>query len=496
MAVESHSTTATLHRRPVKMDGARPASPAPSESTKDVLSPTQTTPSRPSSPTPLSSFIDEDGGVDMDLLVTTLEERLNSLAAFGLDSLNASTTAAIQHFHMPASAAARVAELAKGYARMLAFKETLLVGGLKRAEHLVQSFETHFSEAYAKATYTNITQQAYDGLHYLDSKLSLLESHFLESALETPAAAVAAAHAHTSLASHLHMHLSIHSALESAKSRLLTYDELPIPWRDNPYIIRGYRFTRSYTDCLLSLVKIHNETCNIWTHLLGFVVMLAVAFFHYPTTLSWTDSSAMDKLMMIVFLVAAMKCLVCSTLWHTFNGICHVESKQRLACVDYTGITVLIASSIITTEYSAFYCKPWYQIPYILITAMSGLFGAIFTWHPSFDSPEGKPKRVAFFVSFAGAGIAGFVHASFLHGFVDTFLFYAPVLKSLACYLMGVVVYALLIPERWFPGGIFDYFGMSHNLWHLSVFGGIYFHYMATVKLLEEARTYSTSCMA
>ncbi|ANB15945.1 Izh3p [Sugiyamaella lignohabitans] len=327
----------------------------------------------------------------------------------------------------------------------------------------------------AAVTSTSTYNRVSEVLGHLETKLQdveekysyLLDSHTLSTAVAT--------------------------ALHAAKSRLLTYDELPVEWRENPYIIRGYRFYKGYMDCIYSLVKVHNETCNIWTHVIGFFVMLSLAFFHLPHTLSWKDSSVYDKLTMIVFLVAAMKCLVCSAVWHTFNGIAHLPAKNKFACVDYTGITVLIAASILTTEYTALYCKPFARNVYMAVTALSGLGGAAFTWDPKFDSPEARGQRIIFFVGFAVAGLLGFLHASVYHGLLSTFFFYLPVFKSLFCYCLGVVVYAFLIPERWFPGTIFDFFGMSHNLWHICVFGGIYYHYVATVNLLEGAHAFSCS---
>lgn len=321
----------------------------------------------------------------------------------------------------------------------------------------------------------SVAKKAADGLRYIESKLSDLETLCLESFNQAEA-----------------LNKSVQAAIIAAKNRLLTYEELPHPWRDNPYIRRGYRFCEKYTDCVISVATIHNETCNIWTHLVGFMVMVFLAFFHYPTTLSWTESNWSDKLTMITFLIASAKCLICSTVWHTCNGISHAGQKQRWACVDYTGITVLIAASIITTEYCAFYANPRIQLTYISITAISGLCGAYFTWHPSFDTPEAKNKRVAFFVSFAAAGVMGFLHAGVLHGFANTYSFYFPVFKSLMFYAFGVIFYALFFPERFFPWKIFDYFGMSHNIWHICVFGGIYFHYAATVELLEGAREYTS----
>ena len=37
-------------------------------------------------------------------------------------------------------------------------------------------------------------------------------------------------------------------------------------------ITSGYRQRLDYKDCLLSIFRLHNETINIWTHLLGFLI--------------------------------------------------------------------------------------------------------------------------------------------------------------------------------------------------------------------------------
>lgn len=366
----------------------------------------------------------------------------------------------------------------RAYTTLVEIRDGVIGEGRRAAEAFVSIVETQYQDLFNSSANTTTGQKALESLHYLEKKLADIEQACVDNSMH-------AVHAADQL------NKSVQRALLAARNRLLTYDELPKEWQENPYILRGYRFCHKYTDCVASMTAIHNETCNIWTHLLGFIVMVLIAFFHWPTTLSWQDSTAMDKFTMVVFLIAAMKCLVCSTVWHTFNGISHIDSMKRFACVDYTGITVLIASSILTTEYAAFYCRPISQATYMIVTALCGIGGALFTWHPSFE--DGKTKRVAFFVSFAIAGFSSFIHAALLHGWVQTFWFFFPVLKSLMCYAVGVVVYSLLIPERWCPGGIFDYFGMSHNLWHVSVFGGIYYHYLATISLIEGAKEFSCS---
>jgi adiponectin receptor len=53
-------------------------------------------------------------------------------------------------------------------------------------------------------------------------------------------------------------------------------------------------------------------------------------------------------------------------------------------------------------------------------------------------------------------------------------------------YLIGAVIYAAQVPEKWWPG-FFDYAGASHNIWHLAVLGGILFHYTAMISFFNDA---------
>jgi adiponectin receptor len=51
-------------------------------------------------------------------------------------------------------------------------------------------------------------------------------------------------------------------------------------------------------------------------------------------------------------------------------------------------------------------------------------------------------------------------------------------------YGLGAAVYALRVPERWFPGR-FDLVGHSHQLFHLFVIAGAYAHYLGGVEYLR-----------
>lgn len=179
---------------------------------------------------------------------------------------------------------------------------------------------------------------------------------------------------------------SIDNAVKRAREHgLIRYEDLPHPWQVNPHIIKGYRFSESKVDCVRSILGFSNETVNIWTHVVGLIIVLAIAFHFYPSSVNFSQSSKTDIGFAAVFFFAACKCLVCSVMWHTMSSIAEQGLMERFACVDYTGISLLIAASIMTTEYTAFYCEPVSRWTYILLTATLGVGGVILPWHPTFN---------------------------------------------------------------------------------------------------------------
>jgi adiponectin receptor len=57
------------------------------------------------------------------------------------------------------------------------------------------------------------------------------------------------------------------------------YRALPGYLRDNEYIHRHYRCEWPLPQVLLSAFSIHNETLNVWTHLIGFFIFLALTIY-------------------------------------------------------------------------------------------------------------------------------------------------------------------------------------------------------------------------
>lgn len=210
----------------------------------------------------------------------------------------------------------------------------------------------------------------------------------------------------------------------------------------DPHIIKGYRFSDSKVECVKSIFDVSNETVNIWSHVIGLVIVLAIAFHFYPSSVNFSQSSGTDILFAAMFFFAACKCLVCSIMWHTMSSIAEQGLMERFACVDYTGISLLIAASIMTTEYTAFYCEPVSRSIYIFLTATLGVGGVILPWHPTFNRADMNWARVLFYVSLAATGFAPVFQLSWTRGGAWSWYFYSPIIKSITVYLVGALIYA------------------------------------------------------
>ena len=371
------------------------------------------------------------------------------------------------------------------YRGALARRETLenrVREGVKICEEMLAEFEQRAYQV-RKSSFATAAHEM------LDSSVAYADQAAAKAAEIVSEGADAARRAKEKL------ELKVEQAIEHARQYgLITYEHLPEPWRVNPHILSGYRFSETKLDCVRSCFTLSNETVNIWSHAIGLIIVLAIAFFAYPATPAFASATKFDIFIAGLFFAAACKCLICSTVWHTMSSISNQTLLERFACVDYTGISLLVAASIGTTEYTAFYCEPGSRYMYLTATFLLGAAGTVLPWHPTFNRADMSWLRVAFYVSLAATGFVPVFQLTYQRGWDEVAYFYAPITKSISVYLIGALLYAGKVPERFMPGW-FDYVGGSHNIWHFAVLGGILFHYLAMQRFFSEAfRRAETVC--
>jgi adiponectin receptor len=174
-----------------------------------------------------------------------------------------------------------------------------------------------------------------------------------------------------------------------ASWKVCHFQALPHWLQDNDYLIWGHRPPLpSFTACFQSLFRIHTETGNIWTHLIGCVAFVSLAVY----TLIWSELQTEERLVFAAFFAGAILCLGLSCTYHTVH--CHSEFVGKLfSKLDYVGISFLILGSLVPWLYYTFYCQYQPKVIYLTVATVLG-FGAITTsMLDQFGEPKYRPFR-------------------------------------------------------------------------------------------------------
>ncbi len=275
----------------------------------------------------------------------------------------------------------------------------------------------------------------------------------------------------------------------------LPFDKLPQWMQDNEYLTAEHRPPmNSFLGCFKSMFRMHTETWNIWTHLLGFAffVTLCLGIYVYGDyiTCLFEDIEvyqlpATEQAMLFCFLLAAMICLSCSALFHLFSN--HSQTVYRIfSRLDYSGIAILITGSSIPAYYYGFYCSDTARHTHMTITGILGVACVVLSLWEKFASHEYRPLRFATFVLFGIYGVVPVVHIIVREGLdkqhiVDTG---RGLLVMAFLYLFGATLYVVRFPERAFPGR-FNTWASSHQLFHVCVVCAAVVHYDTLLSMIK-----------
>ncbi|KAL7748479.1 minc metabolism membrane protein [Sorochytrium milnesiophthora] len=262
----------------------------------------------------------------------------------------------------------------------------------------------------------------------------------------------------------------------SSPLKLYKYHEIPEHLQDNEFIYGHYRAHYSYADCAKSMVHMHNETFNIWTHLIGSFVFVGLLIKIFSSALEFPPSATTaDKVVVGIYHLTAVICLFCSGVFHTFHCHSRLRVFDQMAILDYTGIAMLLFGSFLSLIYFAL--KPY---PHILpiplaITSVSSLGGMVLPWFSFFRSYKKRLLRLIIFLGLAASIVASFfwamyevwpeVRANWQWSWLNLTIGIA------VSYIGGAVIYGTRFPECLFPGR-FDLIGHSHQIWHVFVIAG------------------------
>ncbi|XP_001357860.3 adiponectin receptor protein isoform X2 [Drosophila pseudoobscura] len=268
----------------------------------------------------------------------------------------------------------------------------------------------------------------------------------------------------------------IEAEVWEASWKVCHYKNLPKWLQDNDFLHRGHRPPLpSFRACFKSIFRIHTETGNIWTHLLGFIAFLGVAV--YFITRPSVEIQTQEKIVFGAFFIGAIVCLGFSFTFHTLS--CHsVEMGRLFSKLDYCGIALLIMGSFVPWLYYGFYCHYQPKVIYLSVVCVLGVLSIIVSLWDKFSEPALRPLRAGVFMSFGLSGVIPAIHYSIMEGWFSQMSRASLgwlILMGLL-YIIGALLYALRVPERWFPGK-FDIWGQSHQIFHILVIAAAFVHY-------------------
>jgi hypothetical protein len=156
---------------------------------------------------------------------------------------------------------------------------------------------------------------------------------------------------------------------------LLTYYEIPAWYQDNEHIHGSYRpVLFSISACFASWAYIHNETFNIYSHLISATFfLLGQIMFSHLISQHFPEAKAGDYIIFSFFLLTAFITLSISFTYHTLMNHSLRMSHLWLR-IDYAGIICLTLGDFVSGIYLVFYCEPGLQKLYWIMVCSARTF--------------------------------------------------------------------------------------------------------------------------
>jgi adiponectin receptor len=141
--------------------------------------------------------------------------------------------------------------------------------------------------------------------------------------------------------------------------RTVTWQEISEWQLDNKFILSGYRPEKAdYLAIFTSLTFLHNETCNVYTHLVGALILpfMAIPFLKFLSEPQFLHVLPIDYTMFGIYFLCAEICLVLSALYHLMQPHSH-HIEQFWHGMDLLGIIIVTVGTFSSGIYYVFFCE-------------------------------------------------------------------------------------------------------------------------------------------
>ncbi|KAF2145170.1 uncharacterized protein K452DRAFT_222144 [Aplosporella prunicola CBS 121167] len=276
---------------------------------------------------------------------------------------------------------------------------------------------------------------------------------------------------------------------EKSLENRLTYlwHEIEAWQQDNHYIQSGYRpASNSYLKSAKSLTYLHNESVNVYSHLLGAIVAIVGSFLLYDVLEPRYETATHEDVVMFgCFFAGATICLGMSATFHLFSN--HSPLVQSFGNkLDYVGIVFLIWGSFIPSVYYGLMEHPSSVRFYWIMITTNSIACGIAAVSDKFRTPSFRPIRAAMFVGLGLSAVFPVMSGLKLYGLhaLNERIALSWLVVHGALYIIGAAIYAARVPERFSPGR-FDIWGSSHQIFHVLVLCAAATHLVGLIKAFD-----------
>ncbi|CAI4214802.1 unnamed protein product [Parascedosporium putredinis] len=180
--------------------------------------------------------------------------------------------------------------------------------------------------------------------------------------------------------------------------KLLLWKELP-EWQQ--------RASGSMRECLRSWIYLHNESVNIWSHLIGAVIFFYLPYYMFAVAIPprYAIATTEDVVVCSAWFIGVAICFVLSVCFHTLMA--HSESLYETTLhLDFQGVLVLmIGSTLSLTTYTT--CQPpSHRAAHHAVNLALGLSAAFATASPALGEAHLGRYRAALLPSSAAVSFS------------------------------------------------------------------------------------------
>lgn len=265
----------------------------------------------------------------------------------------------------------------------------------------------------------------------------------------------------------------VYSFCTCSQHRLRHFEQTPSVLQFNKHIRSGYRCGYTYFEALFSTLELHNESGNIWSHLLPALVLFWTLWSPhwsvFPNDRRWIE---------LVSVATSLVCFLASVGYHTFMACDH--HYHHWIRVDVCGIYGLLLGSQVDVFRLGFPCHRSLVSLFIGVYSVVGLCGVSYSLKAKTPMTRGLPL-LGLMVIRIGVLITRLLFGS---ANMEAWWFY---LSAEMLSLLGGVINASRFPECLFKPkikkfdentslevGLFDYWFNSHQIMHVLVAIGIF----------------------